>query len=123
MRGLPRSSNRLANSRRMSGPQRWSFGGCWHGRISAGRETMAQILFDFPPSVFSALRRSPEEFAREMRLAAAIHWYSQEQISQGKAAEIAGISRAEFLDELFRRRIPALQVTLEEVREELAREP
>lgn len=54
-----------------------------------------------------------------MRLAAAIHWYSQGLISQDKAAEIAGVSRAEFLEELFKRKIPALQVTLEELRREL----
>jgi len=83
---------------------------------------MAQVVFDFPPTVFSALRKAPEEFASEMRLAAAIHWYSQGMVSQGKAAEIAGVSRAEFLEELFRRKIPAVQVTLEELREELRRE-
>ena len=83
---------------------------------------MALVTFDFPPDVFAALRRSPDEFAQEMRLAAAIHWYSQEQISQGKAAEIAGVSRAEFLEELFHRRVPAVQITLEELRAELSRE-
>ena len=77
---------------------------------------MAQIVFDLPDTVFSALRKSPEEFAQEMRLAAAIHWYSQGLISQGKAAEIAGVSRAEFLDELFRRKVPAIQATVEELR-------
>ncbi|HEX6899769.1 MAG TPA: UPF0175 family protein [Thermoanaerobaculia bacterium] len=82
---------------------------------------MAQVVFDFPPTVFSALRKSPAEFAAEMRLAAAIHWYSQGLVSQGKAAEIAGVSRAAFLEELFLRKIPAVQVTLEELREELQR--
>jgi len=33
-------------------------------------------------------------------LAAAVEWYAQERISQGKGAEIAGLSRAEFIDEL-----------------------
>lgn len=80
---------------------------------------MAQVILDFPTSAFSALRKSPEEFATELRLAAAIHWYSQGMISQGKAAEIAGHSRAAFLDELFRRKIPAIQVTIEELRAEL----
>jgi predicted HTH domain antitoxin len=83
---------------------------------------MAQVVFDFPPSIFSALRKAPAEFAAEMRLAAALHWFSQGLISQGKAAEIAGLSRAELLDELFRRKIPAVQVTLDELREELARD-
>jgi predicted HTH domain antitoxin len=82
---------------------------------------MAQVTFDFSPSVFSALRKAPEEFAAEMRLAAAIHWYSQGMVSQGKAAEIAGLSRAHFLDELFRRKVPAVQTTIEELREELRR--
>ncbi len=68
---------------------------------------MAQVVFDFPPSVFSALRKAPAEFATEMRLAAAIHWFSQGLISQGKAAEIAGVSRAELLDELSRRKMPS----------------
>jgi predicted HTH domain antitoxin len=83
---------------------------------------MPQVVFDFPPAIFSALRKDPEGFAAEMRIAAACHWYSQGRISQGKAAEIAGLSRAEFLEELFHRKIPALQVTIEELREELQRE-
>ena len=83
---------------------------------------MPQVVFDFPPTVFSAVRKAPPEFAAEMRLAAAIHWFSQGTISQGKAAEIAGVSRAEFLEELFHRKIPAIQVTLDELRQELAGE-
>jgi predicted HTH domain antitoxin len=83
---------------------------------------MPQVVFDFPSTVFSALRKDPQGFAAEMRLAAACHWYSQGRISQGKAAEIAGVSRAEFLDELFHRKIPAIQTTVEELREELQRE-
>jgi len=40
-------------------------------------------------------------------------------ISQGKGAEIAGLSRADFLDALFRAKVPACQVTIEELKEEL----
>ena len=52
---------------------------------------------ELPRDAFSALRQEPEQFVREMRLAAAIKWYETERISQAKAAEIAGLSRAEFL--------------------------
>jgi predicted HTH domain antitoxin len=83
---------------------------------------MAQVVFDLPPTIFSALRKAPKEFASEMRLVAAIHWYSQGMVSQGKAAEIAGVSRAGFLEELFHRKIPAVQVTIEELGEELRRD-
>jgi len=34
---------------------------------------MATISFEFEPSAFSALRLAPMEFAREMRIAAAVH--------------------------------------------------
>ena len=45
----------------------------------------------------SALRRSPDEFANEMRLAAAIYWYKRGGISQEKAAQVAGLDRTDFL--------------------------
>ncbi len=83
---------------------------------------MARITFDLPTGAFSALRLSPGEFAREMRLAACAQWYSQGLLSQEKAAEIAGLSRAEFLEELFRRKVPASQVTFEELLEEIEHE-
>lgn len=82
---------------------------------------MTTLTIELPEGAFSTLRRSPQEFAKEMRIAAAIQWYAQQQISQEKAAEIAGLSRAEFLDELFRRRVPASQVTLQELVKEIER--
>lgn len=80
---------------------------------------MATITYDLPPSAFSALRLSPAEFAREMRIAASVQWYAQGVVSQEKAAELAGLGRADFLEELFRRKVPACQVTLEELIEEI----
>jgi predicted HTH domain antitoxin len=80
---------------------------------------MTTITIEVPDDVFSALRRSPEEFAREMRQAAAIHWYSQGLISQGKAAEIAGLDRTDFLFALAHAKVDAFQVTAEELKEEV----
>jgi predicted HTH domain antitoxin len=66
----------------------------------------------------SALRLSPTEFVKEMRVAAALPWYSHGELSQSKAAEIAGTRRAEFIDELAHRRIPVVQVTTQELQNE-----
>lgn len=55
---------------------------------------MATISFEVKPSAFSALRLAPNEFAHEMRIAAAVQWEAQGIVSQGKAAELAGLSRA-----------------------------
>ena len=83
---------------------------------------MANVTFDVPEGALSALRLSPTEFVKGMRVAAALLWYSQGEISQSKGAEIAGISRAEFIDELAHRRIPVVQTTPDELREEIHRD-
>ena len=80
---------------------------------------MTTISFDFKPSVFGALHLSPNEFAREMRIASAVQWYAQGVVSQGKAAELAELSRTDFLDELYRRKVSACQVTANELADEI----
>lgn len=82
---------------------------------------MTQLAMDLPESVFSALRLAPIEFANEMRIAAAVQWYAEQRISQGKAAEVAGISRPAFIDELRRRHVPAIQIDATELDSELGR--
>ena len=80
---------------------------------------MATISLELPEEIFSALRRSPEEFVREMRLAAAIHWYARGEISQEKAAQIAGLDRTDFLLALARERVDAFVVDIEDLKREL----
>ena len=65
---------------------------------------------------------SPEEFARELRLAAAIHWYSRGQISQGKGAQIAGMDRRSFILALGRAGVDAIQVSAQELKTEVESE-
>ena len=83
---------------------------------------MTSMTIELPETVFSALRKAPAEFVKEMRIEAATQWYAQQRISQEKGAEIAGISRAEFIDELASRRISVDQVNFEELMEEVRRE-
>lgn len=82
---------------------------------------MATVTLELPEDVFSALRRSPEEFARELRLAAAIHWYARGEISQEKAARIAGLDRTDFLLALAREGVDAFAVDFEDLERELRR--
>ncbi len=71
--------------------------------------------------VFSALRRSPDEFANQMRLAAAIHWYKRGEISQEKAAQVAGLDRTDFLLALAREGEDAFVVDFADLDRELKR--
>lgn len=84
---------------------------------------MPQITLNLPEELFSSLRRAPEEFAQEMRLAAAIHWYRQGEISQEKAAQIAGHSREAFLTELGRQKIDVIPIDLDTLKNELEPNP
>jgi predicted HTH domain antitoxin len=74
-----------------------------------------QVSFTLPRSVFSALRQDPLNFVAEMRLAAAIKWYEMGRLSQAKAAEVAGISRSEFLTALARYGVSPFQYDADEI--------
>ena len=78
------------------------------------------LRLDMPDSAFSALHKSPSEFASELRLAASVKWYEMAIISQEKGAEIAGLSRVEFVEALGRFRVSPLQYSAAEVEAELA---
>jgi predicted HTH domain antitoxin len=56
-----------------------------------------------------------------MRIAVAVRWYAQGLISQGKGAEIAGLTRSQFIDALGLAGVPACQETISEIREMLSR--
>jgi predicted HTH domain antitoxin len=82
---------------------------------------MTTLTLDLPAEVFSALRRSPEEFGRKLRLAAAIHWYQRDQLSQEMAAHVAGLERTDFLMALARRGVDAFSVDFQDLERELDR--
>lgn len=78
------------------------------------------ISIPVPDGVMAALRKAPHEVVAEVRIAAAIHWYQQGAVSMERGAEAAGMSRADFLSELARRRVDVFAVDLEDLRAELA---
>lgn len=92
-----------------------------YGRICARRTDRVEVTLELPEDVFSALRRSPEEFARELRLAAAIHWYERGEVSQEKAARIAGMDRTDFLLALAGEKANAFVVDFDDLKRELER--
>jgi predicted HTH domain antitoxin len=79
-----------------------------------------KVTIDLPDDAFTVLRTDPDNFVKEMRLAAAVKWYELGKVSQSKAAELTGLSRQEFLDALYRFNVSPYQMTPNDLREELA---
>jgi len=78
-----------------------------------------KLILNLPEAAFSAIRKNPEEFGQELLEAAICLWYEKGKISQSKAAEIAGISRFEFLEILKKQQVSPFQYTAEELGQEL----
>jgi len=65
-----------------------------------GDEIMSQIVLEVAEESLQALRLSPQDFAHELRMAAAMKLYELGRLSSGAAAQLAGISRPLFLSKL-----------------------
>jgi predicted HTH domain antitoxin len=83
---------------------------------------MVQVTIEMPEEALGALRKAPQDFARELRLAAAVKWYEMRLLSQERAASVAGLSRAEFLDALGRFGVSPFQYGADEILAEADRE-
>lgn len=81
---------------------------------------MQTVSLEIPTNTFAALGESPDEFVNEMRIAAAVKWYELGKLSQGKAAEVAGLSRSAFIEALSRFQVSPIQITDEEMKKELS---
>lgn len=58
------------------------------------------------------------EFLKQMRLAAAIHWYAAGKVSQEKAALIAGLDRVDFLAALAAEQVEVFAVDMDSLKYE-----
>ena len=81
---------------------------------------MNTVSINIPEAAFPFLGENQDDLGRELLTAAVVKWFELGTISQGKAAEILGLSRAEFLDVLATYRVSAWQYMKEDLDEELS---
>jgi predicted HTH domain antitoxin len=76
---------------------------------------MVKIAFEVSEGPLAALHQDTATFGRELRIAAAVKWYELHKLSQARAAEVAGLSRAEFFEALGRFGVSPFQETADEL--------
>jgi len=79
-----------------------------------------KITLEIPRASLSITRERPEEFGLSLRIAAAVKWYELGRISQSKAAELIGCSRIELFNHLRDYGVSAIQVSAEDLEQEIA---
>jgi predicted HTH domain antitoxin len=72
-------------------------------------------VIDIPEKVLLAEKADEVTFARELRVLAAVKLYELGRLSSGRAADLAGMSRVEFLLALERYKVFPLAAELEEL--------
>lgn len=77
--------------------------------------TTRQIVINVPESVLQAENTEADAFARELCILAAVKLYELGRLSSGRAAELAGMSRVEFLINLGRYKVFALEAELQDL--------
>jgi len=86
---------------------------------------MKRVEFNLPDETFASLDRDSNQLTADLRAAAAAKLYELGRVSQEVAAQIAGVSRSEFVAILSELRVSPMQESADEARAgaELLRKP
>ena len=82
----------------------------------------ATVKISFSPDVFVAMRMiglEGEDLAREMKMVMAVDLFKRGLLSIGKAAELAEMCLADFMDLLVRNEVAVAKYTLEDFRQDM----
>ena len=75
---------------------------------------MSELTLKIPDEILATLAQSPADAGDELRMLAAVKLFELKKASSGAAAQLAGISRVEFLRRLADYGVPAFDMTDEE---------
>jgi predicted HTH domain antitoxin len=81
-----------------------------------------KLKIRYPSGFELAVHMTKDELEHHIRLMAALKMFELGKISSGKAAELAGMSRVEFLETCGRYRVSLFNYSPEEAEEELKRD-
>jgi len=70
---------------------------------------------EYPDDVLLSLKENEEEFLTELKILAAVKFYELKKLSLGKAAELAGLDKVDFIKLLGKYRVSIFSLSEEEL--------
>ncbi len=64
------------------------------------------VSFSVNDDILLSLKETAEEFTQDLRFLSALMWYRKNRLSLGKAAELAGYSKLDFIERMRLEREP-----------------
>ncbi|HAZ44110.1 MAG TPA: hypothetical protein DDW76_03425 [Cyanobacteria bacterium UBA11369] len=76
---------------------------------------MSTVQLEIPEEVLISLKQTPETIARELQILAAVKLFELGKLSSGRAAQLAGMSRVQFLLLLGQYQVSPFSLSTEEL--------
>ncbi|NES99527.1 MAG: UPF0175 family protein [Sphaerospermopsis sp. SIO1G1] len=83
---------------------------------------MSSISLEIPEEVLISLKETPESISREISILAAVKLFELGKLSSGRAAQLAGMSRVEFLMTLGRYQVSPFALNSQELEQDINQE-
>ena len=81
---------------------------------------MKTLTIPYSDDLLASPEQSSDSLERELRLLLAVKLFEIRRISLGKAAQLCGIGKIQFMDELGRMQIPVINLDDDQIQDELA---
>ncbi len=81
---------------------------------------MSRVQIEVPEEVLISLKETPETMSRELSILAAVKLFELGKLSSGRAAQLAQVSRVEFLNLIGRYQVTPFSLSPKELAQDVA---